>query len=296
MEQIGEPLGLSLLDAAWGIHAVANASMERAMRSMSMDRGRDPRNYAMVAFGGAGPLHVARLARALGVPQVIVPWGAGVGSAVGLLDADPKFSVSQTSLLAIAPDSSDAIAAIYARLEERVKNEVPQIDRASQVEWQRFAYLRYQGQGYELKIDLPAGTIGGGYAARINEIFNTAYQNTYGYSQPDNMIEAADWYLTATLPTGLSSGETELAVTDRGSDNAGGAGAKAGRQETRKAYFQDCGDYDECKVVDRYALKPGDMVEGPAIVEEREATTVILPGNVAEVRPSGHLIITMGEA
>ena len=109
----------------------------------------------------SGPLHAARLARALGVPQVIVPWGAGVGSAVGLLDADPKFSVSRTSLLGISQDSSQAIAAVYAGLEERVKNEVRQIDQTEQVEWQRFAYLRYQGQGYELKIDLPSGPIGG---------------------------------------------------------------------------------------------------------------------------------------
>ena len=87
---IAAPLSLSLHQAAWGIHSVANANMERAMRVVSIERGRDPRRYALVAFGGAGPLHATRLARALGIPHVIVPYGAGVGSALGLLTAEHK--------------------------------------------------------------------------------------------------------------------------------------------------------------------------------------------------------------
>jgi N-methylhydantoinase A len=270
--------------------------MERAMRSMSMDRGRDPRNYAMVAFGGAGPLHAGLLARALGVPQVVVPWGAGVGSAVGLLGADPKFSVARTHLLRVTPEDSAPIATIYARLEERVRNEVRQIEHADRVDWQRYAYLRYEGQGYELKIDLPPGDIGADYAGRIVAAFHEAYQSTYGYSQADSMIEATDWHLTATIPTGLSSDDT--ASDDSADDTASGGAdvaATAAATATRKAYFQEFGDFIDCQVIDRYALRPGDRFAGPAIVEEREATTIVLPGDTVEVRPARHLIITMGE-
>ncbi|MCZ6729075.1 MAG: hydantoinase/oxoprolinase family protein, partial [SAR324 cluster bacterium] len=302
--QIAEPLGLSLPEAAWGIHAVANASMEQALRSMSMDRGRDPRNYAMVAFGGAGPLHAGRLARALGVPQVVVPWGAGVGSAVGLLDADPKFSVARTHLLRVVPEASAAIAAIYTSLEERVRNEVRQIEHAAHVDWQRYAYLRYEGQGYELKIDLPPGDIGAEYAGRIMAAFHEAYQSTYGYSQADNMIEATDWHLTATIPTGASSNDTASDDTVPSGANAASAAAGNSKDEsgnsarvaTRKAYFQEFDDFIECQVIDRYALRPGDRFAGPAIVEERESTTIVLPGDSVEVRPARHLIITMGGA
>ena len=285
--QIGEPLGLSLREAAWGIHAVANATMERAMRSMSMDRGRDPRKYAMVAFGGAGPLHASRLARALGVPQVIIPWGAGVGSAIGLLEADQRFNVSQTSILGIAPESSTAIAAIYRELEARVRKDVTQLGEAQGVEWQRFAYLRYAGQGYEIKIDLPPGEIAEGYAVKIIAAFHETYQATYGYSQADNPIEATDWYLTAVIPRERASGAPPW--------DGDGSGAAGGESETRPAYFPEFGDYVDCRVVDRYAARPGERITGPAIVEERESTALILPGDVAEVRPAGHLIVSTGE-
>ena len=289
-QQIAEPLGLSTSEAAWGVHVVANASMERALRSMSMERGRDPRNYAMVAFGGAGPLHASRLARALGVPRVIIPWGAGVGSAVGLLDADPKFSASRTHLLRISADNSEAIAEIYGELEQIIRKDVRQADQADRVDWRRFAYLRYEGQGYELKIDLPPGDIAADYTKHIIARFHEAYRTTYGYNQADNAIEATDWYLNATIPTGLSSG----AARHRPAEDPAPGGA--GPETRRKAYFHELGGYIECRAVDRYTLKPGDRIEGPAIVEEREATAVILPGDVARVSPAHHLILTRKDA
>lgn len=302
--QIAEPLNISTSEAAWGIHAVANASMERAMRSMSMERGRDPRNYTMVAFGGAGPLHASRLARALGVPRVIIPWGAGVGSAVGLLDADPKFSATRTHLLRISEDGSGDIAAIYGELERSIRADVRLIERAARVDWRRFAYLRYVGQGFELKIDLPPGefTTGGvstsgvstSYAQNIIARFHKAYEVTYGFSQEDRAIEATDWYLTATIPTEfsseLSSGAARQSPTE--DSPADTAAEEAGPETKRNAYFHELGGYVECRAVNRYALKPGDRIEGPAIVEEREATTVILPGDVARVSPAAHLILT----
>src|SRR5690606_8254042 len=97
-EQIAEPLGISVGHAAWGIHAMVNSGMERALRIVSIERGRDPRAYCMVAFGGAGPLHAARLARQVGIKKVVIPHGAGVGSAVGLLRANPKVDVSITRI------------------------------------------------------------------------------------------------------------------------------------------------------------------------------------------------------
>ena len=110
---IGEPLELDIERAAWGIHAAANANMEKAMRIVSVERGRDPRRYSLVAFGGAGPVHAARLAKSIGIPKVIVPFGAGVGSAIGLLRAEPKIDTSITRVIDIVPQSHSLICLLY---------------------------------------------------------------------------------------------------------------------------------------------------------------------------------------
>jgi N-methylhydantoinase A/oxoprolinase/acetone carboxylase beta subunit len=296
-EQIGAPLSLRTVQAAWGIHAVANANMERAMRSMSMDRGRDPRRYALVAFGGAGPLHAAQLARALGVPTVIVPWGAGVGSAIGLLTAEQQFNVSLTRILPVSAESGSAVAAIYRELEARVRGEVAGLHAGAAVRWKRYAYLRYAGQGYEIKVDLPAGDLHADVAARLVERFHETYRGLYGYSQPEGRIEAADWYLTAVLPAGAAAPQAAAAGPLQEAAPAVQAAVAAGAAATaveRPAYFGEFGRAVPCRVVDRYALAPGARVRGPAIIEEAESTTVILPGDEARVSPARHLIITIG--
>ena len=118
-ENIAKPLGLTLEQAAWGIHMVATNNMENALRIVSVERGRDPRTYAMVAFGGAGPLHASRLARGIGIPKVVIPAGAGVGSAIGLLEAEPRIDVSTTRVLKISPKSL-TIQSIFNSLEKEL--------------------------------------------------------------------------------------------------------------------------------------------------------------------------------
>ena len=162
---VAGPLSLSLEEAAWGIHSVANSNMERAMRIVSIERGRDPRKYALVAFGGAGPLHAARLARKLGVPKVIVPVGAGVGSAIGLLTADAKIDVSLTRILRLESGHVDAMRAIYADLEGRAMADLANLKLPGAVRWRRGAYMRYAGQGFEIRVDLPLGVLGDDFAS-----------------------------------------------------------------------------------------------------------------------------------
>ncbi|MCH7479312.1 MAG: hypothetical protein IIA14_14580, partial [SAR324 cluster bacterium] len=208
------------------------------------------------------------------------------GGATGLLIPEPHQWSDPEPLV----DLERASLERWRELEQRVRNEVREIERAPLVEWKRFAFLRYQGQGYELKIDLPPGDIASDYANHIIAEFHETYQSTYGYSQEGSAIEATDWYLTAIIPTGLSS---DGARHGRGRDGAQSAtSCGTAFESSRKAYFTEFGGYIECKVVDRYALRPGDRIEGPAIVEEREATTVVLPGDVALVRPTGNLILT----
>ena len=202
VRDIARPLDLGVEEAAWGVHAAANANMERAMRIVSVERGRDPRRYAIVAFGGAGPVHAARLAKALGAPRVIVPFGAGVGSAIGLLRAVPKIEVSVTRVMAVEAGSIGAMHAIYDNLERRATADLERLGVAGEPVWSRSGYLRYRGQGYEIRAEFPCTSIGDDFAGVVAESFHAAYARSYGYRDDAATIEAVDWHLTATLPAG----------------------------------------------------------------------------------------------
>jgi N-methylhydantoinase A len=285
---LGDELGLKVGEAAWGIYTMANANMEQAMRIVSVERGRDPRRFALVAFGGAGPLHASRLAHALDIPTVIVPHGAGVGSAIGLLEANSKIDTSVTRVMAVEDAATAAIACIYDELEQRAHTDLKRLGSAELPSWSRLAYMRYAGQGYEIRVDLPTGPINGDYAARARAEFHRTYERNYGYCNTKAAVEAVDWYLTATVPN--ATGRTER---KRPQPSARGGESRRG---TRHAYFPELGGYVDCAVVDRYAMTLGEVIEGPAIIEERESTTVLLPDDRASISPLGNLVITTGRS
>jgi N-methylhydantoinase A len=279
---IGEPLGLSVGEAAWGVHSVANANMERAMRMVSIERGRDPREYVLVAFGGAGPIHAARLARAIGIPRVIIPHGAGVGSAVGLIAADSRIDASLTRVTRIGRDSSRTISEIYDDLSKRVRADLERLGREDEPSWSRYAYMRYVGQGFERKVDLPDGPIDQSYAAKVLDAFTQSYRRNYGFTDPDSAVEVIDWCLLATVPSSHQALHRSAVA---------GASSVDRVVTARPAYFPEAGGFVSCRIVDRDRLRPGDRVQGPAVIEEREATTVVPPGDVVTVSDAGNLVI-----
>ena len=283
-EHIAEPLGLSVQEAAWGVHSVANSNMERAMRVVSIERGRDPRDYALVAFGGAGPVHGPRLARAIGIPKLIVPHGAGVGSAVGLLEADSKIDVTMTRILRLGGGGAE-IAGIFETLKTRAQRDVARLGAAVEPRWTRGATMRYAGQGFEIRVELPGGDIDPTYEQQAARAFHAAYERSYGYKDQNGVIEGIDWYLIATLPNGAKA----LGVGGAAGQAAGAAGGAVVGE--RAAYFPEGGGMIPCQIVDRYRMAPADRIEGPAVIEERESTTVVLPGDVASLSAAGHLVI-----
>jgi N-methylhydantoinase A len=285
MRDIGTPLDLELGAAAWGIHLVATMNMENALRIVSVEQGRDPRRYAMIAFGGAGPLHAARLARAVGIPEVIVPFGAGVGSAIGLLQAAPRIDVSTTRVMELNEHAGPAIAEVYAELEARAQKDITQFDNAAPPQWSRHGYMRYAGQGFEVQVALPDGAIEGDFGSRVIDAFNAAYLQKHKFLDPEARIEAVDWTLVATLPSGQ-----EGAVI--GQQNAGDTAMRSG---TRPAWFPETGGYVETQIIDRRALADGASITGPAIIEDPDSTTVVLPGDVARLSGPGHLIIKIAQ-
>jgi N-methylhydantoinase A len=285
---IGDPLGLSVGEAAWGVHVIANANMERAMRIVSVERGRDPRHYALVAFGGAGPLHAARLARMLGIPKIIVPFGAGVGSAIGMLEANAKLDASLTRLLKLEPGAENEVDDIYRQLEARIAADMARMGtQSAKASTTRFAYMRYAGQGHEIRVDLPDFPVAADFVHQVAARFEAAYRNKYGYCQPGAVVEAVDWYAVVSIVSGNAGSHR--------AENFAAPSSGVFRRGTRDVYLPEMGGYAPCAVIDRGALPVGEFIEGPSIIEEAEATTLLLPNCTAAVSPRGHLVIAIGE-
>ena len=277
---IADPLGIAMEEAAWGIHLVATSNMENALRIVSVERGRDPRHYAMVAFGGAGPLHAARLARSIGIPMVIVPHRAGVGSAMGLLQAEPRVDVSLTRVMRLDATCGEEIARLYRELEAQASQDLKRIAPAGVPQWSRYAEMRYAGQGFEIHVDLPPGPIDAGYGQQAIDAFGQAYLRRHKFLDQAGVVEAVDWTLVATVPSaaqGASLGQQRLAGKPR--------------REQRSAWFPETGGYTDTLIVDRAGLADGSTIAGPAIIEDPDCTAIVLPGDVARISNNGHIII-----
>lgn len=281
IQKIAEPLGLTLEQAAWGIHMVATTNMGNALRIVSVERGRDPRNYALVAFGGAGPLHASRLARGIGIPKVVIPAGAGVGSAIGLLEADPRIDVSTTRVLKITPEVSGTIRSIFNILEQRANEDIQRLGVSGVTNWSRHAYMRYVGQGFEVSVNLPPGKIDGEYAEAVINAFNLAYFQKHKFLDKDAFIEVVDWSLVAAIRGNHSKTSVYNSMLS----------GQPREKTMRPVWFPEMDGFVDTTIIDRRSLSVKDIVTGPAIIEDPDSTTVVLPGDKATIHDQGHLVI-----
>lgn len=270
--RVARPLGLSLEDAAWGIHQIVTTNMELATRVVSIERGRDPRELTLVAFGGSGPVHGCRLAQSLGIPRVILPAAAGVTAAIGLLAAEVRFDVARTYVQRLDVADPAALTAMFEEMARQAVEVVCESVVSGEVAIFRSADARYVGQGYELSVPVAPGALDGAALERVRRAFDEIYAARYGYSSPGEAVEVVTWKLCAT------GGVRRVALAKARTGSAGGA-----RKPPRPAYFPEAGGYVDCPVFDRYRLAPGDELTGPAIVEERDSTTVLPPGTTAVV-------------
>ena len=266
--RLAEAAGLAdATAAARGIYRVANATMTRTIRSITVERGHDPRGFDLVAFGGAGPMHAAALADRLDVDRVLVPGPAGVLSAYGLLAADETHDRARTVRLRLSEASADEGRAVYDDLVEAAFRDVSDPDGAR---IERAADCRYAGQGFELTVPVDRFD-----PDRLAERFGDAHERAYGY-RLEEPIEAVTLRVTATVGT------------DRPAPRHAGSGdAVRGRRE---AVFPDRGRI-EATVYDRDALAAGEPVAGPAVLEQAESTTVVPPGWRGRVRDDGTLAV-----
>ncbi|MWV38431.1 hydantoinase/oxoprolinase family protein [Natrialba sp. INN-245] len=284
---IAEPLGMDTYDAAWGVKEIVDNAMTRASQIHASERGIDPREFGMIAFGGAGPSHAAFIAHELNVPKVIVPPGAGVASAGGLLVADIEFHLDQTYITELTPDGLEHVNDIYDDLEARGRELVKEAGGDdTQIEVEREADMKYVGQAHELGVELPTGALGSDDIETIEQRFHDTYERTYGYSDEDEEIEGITWKVTVRSPTESMSIETAESGSARASD---------ARKGTREAYFKSAGGFTDAGIYDREELSPGAELTGPAVIEEVNSTTVVPPGDVLTVDEYGNLVIEINE-
>jgi N-methylhydantoinase A len=281
-QKLARPLGLEVEEAAWGVHAIVNTNMEMATRVVSIERGRDPRELTFVAFGGSGPVHGCRLAQALGIPRVILPAAAGVTAAIGLLAAEVKFDVARTYVRRLDTLDAAAVTAMYDDMAAQALDVVRQSSVTSELTIVRSADARYVGQGYELTVPVPPGVLDAAALATVRTRFDEIYAARYGYSSPGEPVEIVTWKLSAV------GGTPRVSLA-----KAATTGGRDPRKGERPAYFPERGGFVDTPVYDRYALTAGTTITGPAIVEERESTTVLPPGAKAAVDAYANLIVTL---
>ncbi len=285
---LADELGMDVMETAQGIISVVTANMARAVRVISVQKGHDPRDYALMALGGAGPLHAVRLAQELDMKRVIVPLTPGVMCALGLLLTDLRADFSATQIMTANPGSHHVMARIFANLLEQaeewfMQEAVLDTDRHIKLS----ADMRYVGQNYELSVDvLDTGTtVTEQSVDAMVAGFIAAHKMQYGFASETDPVQFVTFRIEAS---GKVDKASFVAFEDVGPNSTE---AIIGE---RDVWFPETKGFVSCPLYDRKLLKCGNRITGPAIIEQMDATTVLPPGTTAVVEPHLNLIVEIG--
>ncbi len=287
LSRLGKKLGMSVEEAAWGIHQIVNENMANAARAHLGERGKDPRRMPLFAFGGAGPVHGYRVAEILHLPAFISPLGAGVGSTFGLLGAPLAFDFVRSAYSRLDNLDCDFVNALLDEMaqEGRVVLQASGLS-SGEICYHRSADMRYVGQGHEVAVSLPEGSLKASDLPRVASAFEQSYRSLYGRKGPDVPLEVINWRVVASGPQPNMDFHLPLARSKEGS----------WRKGSRPAYFSEYAGFVETPVYDRYAMPPGASFSGPAIVEEHESTVVVGARGRARVDAQRNLIVEFADA
>jgi N-methylhydantoinase A len=288
IKTVADPLGLSIPQAAWGIHQIVNENMANAARIHTIDRGKNARALPMFAFGGAGPVHAYAVASILHTPLVILPLGAGVGSTIGFLSAPLTFDFVRTSIEPLDEIDWSRVETLIAEMErEGVALLGASGVQPGDVSIFCSADLRYAGQGHEVTVPIARDLVRSGARGRIADEFDVVYRRLYGRVADEVPLEAVNWRVVVSgPPPGL-----ELVR-----EGTAGLSASDAVKGTREVYVPEFGGYRQIPVFDRYRLGHGASLAGPAIVEERESTAFIGTAASAAVDRYANLIVRLTHA
>jgi 5-oxoprolinase (ATP-hydrolysing)/N-methylhydantoinase A len=283
---LGANFGMSVEQAAWGIFSVVCENMAGAARVHVVEKGRDPRSFAMIAFGGAGPAHATRVAKSLGVRSVVIPPASGAASALGFLAGPVAHEAVRSAPGPLGRMDWDAVNAVLGELEAEGRGYLTTAEVApALVSVQREVELRLLGQLHNLRVAVPGGRLDAGVGPHLRAAFSAAFRNLYAREAPAGELEIISWRVTCKGPAAALRATPEAPVE-------GGAALRG----ERPVWFPEAGGFVATGVYSRYALRPGTTVAGPAIVEENESTTVIAPGDTLLVDAHGNLVVTVALA
>jgi N-methylhydantoinase A len=283
MRRLGKRLGLDAMETAQGVVSVVVANMAKAIRVISVERGYDPRDYVLFGFGGAGPIHAARLARALEMPRVVIPKFPGIMCALGLLLTDLRTNFSATRLQPLVGDRAKEIEAGFAELYGRANAWFASESIAhSDQHLVRSVDLRYGGQSFELNVECPLGAFDATKIAALRVSFEQAHRQICGYISENEPIHLTTLRLEAVgrVPKARLARYSVATSHERDALTA-----------RRQVWLPEAGGFVDCPLYDRDRLGPGHVLHGPAIVEQMDSTTLVLPGQTATVDPYLNLII-----
>src|SRR5579884_988008 len=284
-ERVAEPLGLSVIEAALGIVRIAVAKMSLAIRGISVERGFDPRDFALVAFGGAGPLHACEIARELHLPTVVVPRLPAHFSALGMLMADLRHDYVQTYHKPLLESDFGRIRAICSELIAQGRQVLGSEGvRADRMTFETYLDVRYVGQEFWIQTPVSQAELEAADRALIRRRFDEIHDRRYGHHAPEEPVEIVNIRVTA-------QGSRDRPVFPKVRSVAADT-----LPEHRRVYLDDPGTPARCPIYDRDLLAPGMEVEGPAIIQEYASTTLLFPGDVARVADTGEIIVSIDSA
>ncbi|MEL7225964.1 MAG: hydantoinase/oxoprolinase family protein, partial [Cyanobacteria bacterium J06576_12] len=286
MQTLADRMGLDIYETAAGILTIVNNNMANAIRSRTIQKGQDPRKFALVAQGGAGPLHAAEVALSLGIPEVIVPRYPGITSAMGLLTTDLKHDLIQNEFTLSTEPNLPKLNADLQSLEDQVKEQL-RADGFSETDMtlQRFADCRYVGQGYELRALVPGGILDETALQTVWQQFHDLHTAEYGHAFPENPVELVTLRVTGTGPMPKLS---DFPAPTQGD-------LKDAWLKTAVTYFRVNGQLEQysTQFFDRDRLPIGAQIEGPAVIFQKDSTILLPPHSRTTVESNGNLVIRL---
>ncbi|WP_119392611.1 hydantoinase/oxoprolinase family protein [Taklimakanibacter lacteus] len=277
---IGDPLKLDGIWPAAGVTEIVEENMANAARVHAIERGKDIGATTMIAFGGAAPLHACHLAEKLGVAQIIVPSGAGVGSAIGFLQAPIAYEITRSAAIALAKFDAARANGLLKAMERDARAVVEPAVGREKLKVIRIADFRYVGQGHEIRVTLPDGALKASDGPKLRQAFEKLYKVLYGLTIPSMEIEAVTWSVTvsSTPPKVKRAGKPR-----------GGKAPKARKQ--RQVYDPDLGKLVSMPVYWRFDMTPGAKINGPAIIAENETSTLVAANFRAHIDSLGYIVL-----
>lgn len=278
---VAEPLGIDVISAAAGIIRVANANMERGIRVVSVERGHDPREFVLVPFGGAGPLHSSAVAVSLNIPRVMIPPAPGILCAMGMLMSDLRHDLIETQVQALADLDQAALSALFAPLITRADKLLQQDGVSAERRWiETILDMRYIGQSYELMVPFGANSAD---PEDLMRSFHELHQQKFGHADNNAPIEIVN---LRVLAIGKRA-PFELPKLAEGADSP----LPEARSGERTVYFDDDKQWHRCPIWRREKLLSGNQLSGPAVIEEVSSTTLLHPGDSAWIDQHGNILI-----